>query len=331
MGNLMELVCEPSNLAYAFIKASRGKQAKKEVISFRAHLWDNLNEMGRTLFDGTYRFGQYHTFTIFDPKERLICAAPFRDRVAMHALMRICHPIFDNYQMPHSFASRIGRGTYAALERTIYLCKRFPCYAKLDVCHYFDTIHHNTLRKQLSSLFKDPVLLKLFDDLLSTFDVTSGRGLPIGNLTSQYFANHYLSVADHFAKEKLRVPAMVRYMDDVLLFATDYKALKSYIREYVSFVETILRLEMHQPIVNDTRLGIPFCGYIVRSSGLRLSQRSRHRYRMKMASLRRKYQNGDISLTEYGQRIQALRAFVGKAIAEHFIQSESEVAKIAIK
>ncbi len=321
----MPLVCEPTNLAVAFLRASRGKQMRQEIIDFRDDLWYNLDTIGRTLLDGTYQFGNYHFFTIYDPKKRLICAAPFRDRVAMHALMRVCHPVFEAFQVPHSFASRIGRGTYAALARTQKLCAKYEWYAKLDVRHYFDTIHHNTLREQLSRLFKDHILLAHFDSLLHSYEVTTGRGLPIGNLTSQYFANHYLSVADHYAKEHLRVAAMVRYMDDVLLFSHSHKELMANVKAYTVYVRDNLQLEWHAPIVNVCRFGLPFCGYVVRGNGLRLNQRSRHRYRKKMKALRTDFGEGKLSLCEYSRRVQALRAFVNKAVAKNFIEDESNV------
>ena len=319
----MPLICEPHNLAIAFLRAARGKHGRREVMAFRDNLWDNLNRMAVELANGSFRFGGYHTFKVFDPKERLICAAPFDQRVAMHAIMRVCHPVFEAYQMPHSFASRIGKGTYAAIDKAMMLCRCYDWYAKLDVRHYFDTINHDILISLLSSLFKDQVLLCIFKQLLGTYEVNIGRGLPIGNLTSQYFANHYLAVADHYAMRQLHAPAMVRYMDDVLFFGLERKSLLELIRNYVSFVNCSLRLEMHPPVFNRTSLGIPFCGYVVRARGLRLNQRSRHRYRIKMAKLRLAMDLGEISLTTYGRRVQALRAFTAKAQARAFELNES--------
>ena len=205
------------NLHEAFLRDARGKAGKRAVIDFRNGLDENLMEMRRQLMEGSFCFGKYHFFTICDPKQRTICAASFSERVAFHAMMRICHPVFDDYQIFDSYASRIGKGTYKALERTQQFASRYQWFAKLDICKYFDSIDHQVLLQQLCRLFKDAQLLIYFRNLLDSYETLSGKGLPIGNLTSQYFANHYLAVADHYVKEQLGVPAMGRYMDDVLL------------------------------------------------------------------------------------------------------------------
>ena len=118
VGNLMPRIASLENLHEAFLRAAKGKSAKKTVIDFRRNLDCNLTEMRQSLLDGTFRFGHYYYFTVFDPKQRTICAASFPERVAFHAMMRICHPVFDDFQTDGSFASRKGRGQYAALERT---------------------------------------------------------------------------------------------------------------------------------------------------------------------------------------------------------------------
>ena len=214
----MPRIASLENLHEAFLRAARGKACKRAVIDFRSRLDEHLKEMSRQLLDGTFQFGRYHFFTVCDPKRRTICAASFPERVAFHAMMRICHPVFDDFQIYDSYASRIGKGTYKALERARHFSRCYQWFAKLDVCKYFDSISHEVLLGQLCRLIKDSQLLLYFRDLLATYEVEEGRGLPIGNLTSQYFANHYLAVADHYAKEQLKVPAMVRYMDDLLLF-----------------------------------------------------------------------------------------------------------------
>lgn len=147
--------------------------------------------MSLQLLDGSFRFGQYHFFTVYDPKRRTICAASFPERVVFHAMMRICHPVFDDFQIFDSYASRIGKGTYKALERAQQYAKRYQYFAKLDVCKYFDSIDHEVMLHQLCRLFKDSQLLIFFRDLLDSYETSEGRGLPIGNLTSQYFANDY--------------------------------------------------------------------------------------------------------------------------------------------
>ena len=314
----MPRICSLENLHEAFLRAARGKCTRKAVILFRRQLDENLADMGRKLADGSFRFGQYHFFTIYDPKQRTICAASFPERVAFHAIMRICHPVFDDFQTNDSFASRLGRGQYKALEQAKKCCRKYKWFAKMDVRKYFDSIDHNVLFCQLSRLFKDPLLLRYFSDLILGYEVEPGRGLPIGNLTSQYFANHYLAVADHFAKEQLRIKAMVRYMDDILIFADNNEQLKGYVTALTKFTNEHLQLSLHEPVINKTCFGVPFLGYVVYHNRLRLNNRSRKRFVHKMASLTVDVEQGSITQQQYAMRASCMMAFIDKAEASPF-------------
>jgi len=317
-GNLMDSICDYENLNEAFYRAARGKTGKKEVRSFRMSLDEKLRHIGDKLSDGSFEFGKYHFFSIYDPKPRLICAASFDERVAFHAMMRICHPVFDNYQIFDSYASRIDKGTYKALERSVNFSRKYKWFLKLDVCKYFDSIDHEVLYGQLCRIFKDKTLLHLFRNLIDSYREKEGKGLPIGNLTSQYFANHYLSLADHYAKEKLRIRAMVRYMDDMLFFSDEKERLIYVWSHYVNYLSDVLKLSLHEPVINTTRRGIPFLGYVVRASSLRLNSASRQRFRKKMKTLERQWYLGNISDWKYRQRLQSMYSFIEHADSEHF-------------
>ena len=318
VGRLMPRIASLENLHEAFLRAAKGKACKKAVKDFREHLDEHLIQMSHQLKDGTFRFGQYHFFTVYDPKRRIICAASFPERVAFHAMMRICHPVFDNYQIFDSYASRIGKGTYKALERAQQYAGHYRWFAKLDICKYFDSIDHEVMLQQLSRLFKDPQLLIFFRNLLDSYETCEGRGLPIGNLTSQYFANHYLAVADHHLKEQLGVKAMVRYMDDVLVFAHDKNLLMKQVKGFVNYVGCCLHLEVHEPVVNNTRFGIPFLGYVVYGDRLRLNHRSRKRFCKKIDQLNEELSAEQLNERQYAMRASCLYAFVLKADASDF-------------
>ena len=330
VGRLMPRIVSLENLHEAFLRAAKGKSGKSAVKEFRSRLDENLIEMSRQLADGSFRFGRYHFFTVYDPKRRTICAASFPERVAFHAMMRICHPVFDNYQIYDSYASRIGKGTYKALERAQQFAGRYQWFAKLDICKYFDSIDHEMMLRQLSRLFKDPQLLIFFRNLLDSYETAPGKGLPIGNLTSQYFANHYLAVADHYMKEQVKAPAMVRYMDDVLIFCND--KLLDCVAAFRSYVERELRLDIHEPVVNRTHFGIPFLGYVVYGKRLRLNHRSRVRFCLKMDQLTEQLQHGNISEQTYVMRASCLHAFVDKAesaaFRHKFLQSNTSVGAL---
>lgn len=309
----MPLIASLENLHESFLRAVRAKSGKQAVVQMRRDLDTHLLRMCRELLNGTFRFGQYNFFEVTDQKRRLICAASFRERIVFQAMMRICHPVFDNFQCDCSFASRKDRGTYAALERAQYLANRYQWFAKLDVRKFFYTISHEVMIQQLCRLFKDALLLDYFQRIIKSYEVMPGRGLPIGNLTSQYFANHYLAVADHWAKEHLRVPAMVRYMDDVLLFGHEQGEVVSYVHALTDYINKTLRVELHDPVMNRTKFGIPFLGYVVYHDRLRLSSRSLNRYRRKLQHLTDELNRGAINEREYIMRAQCLFAFVEKA------------------
>ncbi len=189
---------------------------------------------------GTYRHGSYTYFTIYEPKERLVAAAPFRDRVVHHAIVRVIEPIFERRFIEDSFACRRGKGTHAAMRRSAQFARRFPYALKCDVRKYFPSIDHGILLNELARMIADERLLMLiavdpghtrrrYSPEMAAggelFDVQFHKvGLPIGNLTSQFFANVYLNPLDHFVKHELRVKGYVRYLDDFVLFGHDRKA-----------------------------------------------------------------------------------------------------------
>ena len=224
-GQLIEKIADFENLQLAYYKAQKGKAGKKEVFEYGKRLQDKLQNLQQQIISGNVETGNYKYFTIYDPKKRLICAAPFGQRILHHALMNACHPFFEKAQIFDSYASRAGKGTYAALERAKQFTKHYKWFLKLDFRKYFDNLDHTVLMKQLGRLFKDIGLLNIFEDIIRGYSVSRNRGVPIGNLTSQYFANHYLSPADHYVKETVKIKAYVRYMDDIALWHNDKKLL----------------------------------------------------------------------------------------------------------
>ena len=317
----MERVVDMDNLRESFLLAAKGKSNRTEVVAFRESLDAELLRLRCELAEGTYRFGHYRRFTVYDPKEREICAAPFRDRVTFHAMMRVCHAVFERFQMNVSYASRVGMGTYKAIEQAQRYSRSYRWFLKMDVCKYFDSVEHGCMKRQLHSLFKDEQLLRYFDTLIDTYHSETGRGLPIGNLTSQYFANHYLAVADHYAKERLGAKAMVRYMDDVVLWGNDKEELLCMAYRYRTYLEQELLLNLHPFCVNKTCHGMPFLGYVVYPHSLRLNQRSRRRYRRNVAALDEMTDSGAMSQADALQRITSMLSFVNKSRAGSFLRT----------
>ncbi|MDE7388445.1 MAG: RNA-directed DNA polymerase, partial [Muribaculaceae bacterium] len=204
-------------------KAFKGKSQTPEVLKFRRNFMDSIIRLRQEIIYGEVEIGNYNQFIIFEPKQRLICAAPLRQRIMHHAIMNVCHCIFDRQLIYDSYASRPLKGTHRAIQRVREKSVGYRYFVKLDIRKFFDSIDHGVLKSLLRRILKDKKLLQLLDQIIDSYGCE--RGLPIGNLTSQYFANYYLSPLDHYMKEDIKAPVYVRYMDDVIMMAQDKRHL----------------------------------------------------------------------------------------------------------
>ena len=233
--DLFEAVSSFSALHAAALRAARGKRSKPGAAAFLANLEKELLRLERELRSGRYRPGRYKRIEVFDPKHRIVSAAPFRDRVVHHALCAVCEPIFERGFIFDSYANRTGKGTHRAVARYEAFRDRFRYVLRCDVYRYFPAIDHELLKTDLRRRIACPRTLELADriidasnpqepvhlyypgdDLFTPFE--RRRGLPIGNLTSQFFANLYLDRMDHFCKQVLRARGYLRYVDDFAMF-----------------------------------------------------------------------------------------------------------------
>ncbi|MFT6321397.1 MAG: retron-type reverse transcriptase [Granulosicoccus sp.] len=317
-GNLIAKIVEPDNLRLAFWKARKGKDGKLEVETYRKQLDENLLLLREQILSGNVAVGNYHYFTIYDPKERVICAASFPERVLHHALMNICHDVFENYQIYDSYATRKDKGTYAALHRAEFFQKKYHWFLKLDVRKYFDSIDHSILLRFLERRFKDQKLLSIFETIISSYHVEPGKGVPIGNLTSQYFANFYLAFADRFVKGVLKIPAYVRYMDDMVLWHHDKEKLIEAGTEIKNFLKVELELNLKIFFLNKNTHGLAFIGYRLFCNCTKLSIRSKKRFKEKMSLYYDKLEKGDWTEEDFQRHVLPLIAFTRYASAVNF-------------
>ncbi len=315
---MTEKIADPENLQLAYYKAQKGKAEKTVVFEYGKRLQENLRVLREQILSGAVETGSYHYFTIYDPKKRLICAAPFGQRVSHHALMNICHPFFEKVQIFDSYASRPGKGTYAALERAKQFNMRFKWFLKLDFRKYFDNLEHTILKKQLHQLFKDSRLLTMFESIIDSYSVNQSKGVPIGNLTSQYFANHYLARADHFVKEILQIPAYVRYMDDLVLWHNNKEMLINAGLRLKQYSESELKLTLKPFCLNQNAHGLPFLGYLLYPDKIQLAHRSRIRFIKKLRIYENKLRAGIWTQNEYQNHVLPLIAFTEYANAKKF-------------
>jgi len=306
-------IADSENLRLAFWKARKTKDGKIEVAEFRQNLDKNLLQLRNELLSGKVAVGNYHYFTIYDPKERQICAASFNQRVLHHALMNTCHANFEKFQIDGSYASRLGKGTYAGIEQAKKYQQKYRWFLKLDVRKYFDSIDHDVLKTLLSRRFKDNVLLQVFSSIIDSYHTSEGKGLPIGNLTSQYFANHYLALADHYIKEKLQAPAYIRYMDDMVIWANDKDLLLQIGSDFQKFIAEELLLQLKPFCLNSTDKGLPFCGYLIFPQKILLNQNSRKRFKTKLIKYTSKLNKEEWNQHEYQSHVLPLIAYAKHA------------------
>lgn len=272
-------VASLDTLTAAFWQASRGKRLRDDVQRFAADLDANLGRLRDDILLARAPEGGWTSFGIHDPKPRRILAPCFRDRVLHHALVLHLGPVLDRALVDDSFACRAGKGTLAAVHRAQAHLRRFPWFVKADVRAYFASIEHATLRGILRRRFKDPGLLALCDRILDRTPDPPGRGLPIGALTSQHFANTYLDAVDRYLLEGLRVRGLVRYMDDVVWWCDTRAAAYETLAATRDFVARERGLELKpEARIGRSEQGLSFLGFRILPGGLRLSLRRRRRY-----------------------------------------------------
>ena len=270
-------------LCAAARRAARGKRRVAAVARWLADLEPNALRLERELDAGTWRPGAPTTFVIHDPKTRTITAAPFEDRVVHHALMDRLEPLLEARLVPETFACRRGKGTHAALRHARGLVRRRGWYLKLDVARCFDSIRHDLALEALAEVTADERVLELAGRIVRAGG-RDGRGLPIGNLTSQWLANLFLGRLDRFVIGELGIRGYVRYMDDFVLFADEKAALRAAHGEIERLLaeRLDLRLKERATRLAPTRVGLPFLGWRVYRGTSRLRPENLRRTRERL-------------------------------------------------
>jgi len=313
-----EAIYAMENLYSAWHKVSLGKSSKSSILDFYNELDTNLLSISNALKNKTYRPGAYNRFLIKDPKERIISAAPVRDRVVHHALMNFYDDIFDRNLIYDSYACRIGKGTHKAILRSFHFAKSSRYFLKMDVRKYFDSIDHATLKALLSILIKDKAVMDVFSIIIDSDTTHNGKGIPIGNLTSQFFANYYLSTFDHHFKEKRHVKKYIRYMDDILIFSNDKEELNNLFNDAVCYSGEKLKLLLKMPVSGRVANGAPFLGFLVKPRGIYLQQKTKRRYKARIAEIEYKRKNGIYTDLEASRCAESVTAHLLLARSRNF-------------
>ena len=327
--NLFTQIYDYRNLYEAFLLAQRRKRSKADVLDFEQNLESNLWDIQNDLIYKTYQPGKYKTFYVYDPKVRLIMAAPFRDRVVHHALCNIIEPIFERRFIDTSFACRVRKGVDAGVDQvTKYLRDAQRKYGvmyclKCDVRKYFQSIDKRILRSIVFKKIRCRETRWLINVIL---DSTEGeRGIPVGNLPSQLFANIYLNELDHFVKERLHVRYYVRYMDDFIILHEDKRYLHCLWKIIAEYLKEQLKLELNQKTaVFPVRHGIDFLGYRIFPGHKLLRKRYIKRTKRMIKHFEREYKAGNMR-REYIQ--QVLASWNGRAKRANVPFLREEIAK----
>lgn len=325
-GHLWHKIIDFQNLLDASDKAQRSKRFRDNVLAFNRHREKHLFELQQELIDHNYQPGEYRTFRIFDPKPRMISAAPYRDRVVHHALCNVIVPILERSLISDTYANRLGFGTHQALERFVGFARSSRYILQCDICKYFPSIDHEILKSQIRRRIKCRDTLWLIDKIIDGSNLQEPvhhyfagdnlltplerrHGLPIGNLTSQFFANVYLDGLDHFVREELKFAKYLRYVDDFALFGDDWDLLAT-ARVKIEAYLAGLRLRIH-PIKSqlfETRHGANFVGFRVLPDRVRVRSDNLRRARHRLKEMQQEYGTSHLSLDKLLERLQSWEA-----------------------
>jgi retron-type reverse transcriptase len=342
--HIYKQVCDFENLYEAYKKASLGKRFRNEVLAYSANLEENLLDLRRELLSGEYQMGNYREFFVYEPKKRLIMAIPFRDRIVQWAIYRVVNPLILNGYIADSFACINGRGIHSAVKRIQYWAALLDkgekgYYLKLDISKYFYRIDHNVLLDIIKRKFDDAPLVALLEKIIRNDKVAFGlppgaspgdgakrifdKGMPIGNLTSQMFANLYLNELDQYIKRTLGAKHYCRYMDDSVILATDKARLHEYRAKIEAFLSDKLKLSLNdKSALRELGEGIDFCGYRIWGSHIKLRKASALRMKHRLKKLMKQYAAGEVKLEEAQRTLAAY-----KGVLEH---CDSHALRMAI-
>lgn len=314
--NLYPKIYSIENLELALSKARRGKTNKECVVRFESDREKNLKQLQYELWSLTYSPRPLTNFIIRDPKTRRISASDFRDRVVHHALCNVIEPIFETNFIHDSFANQKGKGTHKAIKRlekfmrkVCFVDARYDLgkdgmtgYAlKADIRHYFDTVDHEILLRIIERKIKDKATIWLIRKILKSPSLsTASQGMPLGNLTSQFFANVYLNELDRFVKHELKAKCYIRYVDDFVLLHRDKAVLEGWKLEIDEFLKRELKIQLHpeKSGIIQLKSGVTLLGFRVFYHYKLLKRSNARRIWKRMDAFKREYDEGRMNSTD---------------------------------
>jgi len=320
--NLWSKLCSYDNLEKAYKKARMHKTFRSYVMDFEKNLENNLLSLSSELASNHYKPKPLKAFIVRDPKTRKICKSEFRDRVVHHAICNILEPIFDRIFIYDSYANRLNKGTLNALERFDFFKRKIgrndtlPCYVlKADIRKYFENIDHNILLNMVKRKINDTNVLHLINVILANYATEGGgrteKGMPLGNLTSQFFANVYLNELDYFVKHNLKIKYYIRYVDDFIILHNNKNVLGKFKFQINDFLKNKLKIELHpdkSKIINLDK-GINFLGFRVFYSHRLLRKTNLKIFKRKLEGFKASFSNNEMNYDRIYESIQGWNAY----------------------
>jgi retron-type reverse transcriptase len=350
-------IADFENLHAAYTKAKAGKRYRKETLRYSANLSEELIQLQNELLYGTYEVGAYRSKVIKIPKPRIIMVLKFRDRVAQWAIYRKLNPFYEKLYIHDSYGCRKEKGTVKARKRLHYwLCKvnrsdKKYFVLKLDISKYFYRIDHVILIKILQKHIKDKNILELLERIINCEDTAFGlpsgtmptelpkeewiytRGMPIGNLLSQMFANIYLNELDIFCKHKLHIHHYIRYMDDVVILWPDKKELHEIKDEIERFLDEELHLNLNRKTsITPANIPVEFVGAKISCKSIKIRKSTIKRMRNNLKGIAKRYRKGEITFFKANNSVQSYfgmlkhcsNANILKRISDEFVLTRNQ-------
>ena len=327
--DLYRLIISAENLFAAWGVFKSDKRNKPDVAEFEQKVEQHIFQLHRDLRDKTYQHGPYYGFWVHDPKRRRIHKATVRDRVLHHAIFRIINPVFEETFISASFSCRVGKGTHKGVESVRDMLRAESkngmeeCWVlKCDVRKFFDSVDHSILLGILKRRVKDNDAFGLLTKIVGSYSATEGKGIPIGNLTSQMFANIYMGELDHFIKHSLRVKNYARYTDDFVVVSSNKAYLQGLLPSIQNFLGEKLKLELHpqKVTIRKYRQGADFLGYVVLPYHMALRTRTKKRMFRKMAERAALYRSGAISKAAFEGAVSSYLGVLSHADAHELTE-----------
>lgn len=318
INNIYDQALTFSKIRNAYFRTSKCKKRKKDRIQFEMYLGDNILDIYKKLKSETYVVGKYNIFKVYEPKERIIYSLPFYDRVIQQLYV---YEYIMPYMIPKfisgSYACIPKKGLHACvsdLQKNIRIASRIwekPYFVKYDIAKFFYSIDREILYKIMEKYYKDKKFLKLTKLFINANEENeSKKGIPIGNYTSQYFANIYMNELDHYIKEKLKVKYYIRFMDDGILIVENKEKAKEILKKIKEFIQKKLNLELNKktgyfPVKN----GCVFCGYRIYNNYKLIKRANIIRVKKRIKGWNKEWKKGRYDFEKWNQSFNAWKGY----------------------